>query len=236
MGAARARSRRRGAAPGRGPSRHQLLIVAAAAALAVVALIWAGNVPASETLASTSGTDGARSTALVAGDLRGAASAPVTIDEWADFQCPACRSFALGAERELLGSYIPNGQVRVVFHNFAFLGAESEWAAEAAECARDQGRFFDYHDRLYAAQSGENRGTFTKANLERIAGELGLDQSFKSCLASDRYLQRVRDEHATGQAKGVRATPTLFVNGQKMEGAPSADQLRAVIDRLLAAR
>ena len=168
----------------------------------------------------------------VAANVMGEANAPVTIEEWADLQCPACRAFALGTEPQLRTAYIATGKVQFVFHHMAFIGPESIWAGEAVECAGEQNRFWDLHDRLYASQGGENTGTFSKANLEKIASDIGLGSGFGACLESDRYAQRVRDDTNAGQAKGVTATPTLFVNGRKLEGVQSIDQLRAIIDPL----
>jgi len=99
---------------------------------------------------------------------RPVANAPVTIEEWADFQCPACGQFARLTEPQLLSTYGAKGQVSIVFHHFAFLGQESSWAAEAAECAGEQGKFFEFHDALYSSQAGENRGAFSKDNLKKL--------------------------------------------------------------------
>ena len=210
-----------------GPARAQLAIAAIVAIVAVVAVIaFAGSPsPATPTPIPTS----LKASANVMGDP----NAPVTIEEWADFQCPACRLFATGTEPALRTLYIETGKVRLVFRHLAFIGPESILASEAAECAGEQNRFWDYHDRLYALQGGENTGTFSKANLQKIADGLGLGLGFNACLTSDRYAQRVRDETAAGQAKGVTSTPTLIINGRKLEGVRSIDQLRAVIDPLL---
>ncbi len=171
-----------------------------------------------------------------ASHVRGVDTAAVTIEEWADFQCPACGQFARATEPQLLSSYIAKGQVKLVFRHFAFLGPESQWAAEAAECADEQGKFWEFHDRLYASQAGENRGAFSKDNLKRIGDALGLGQSFAACVDSGRYAQQVRDEMNVGTGKGVKATPTLFVGDRKIEGAATYDQLQAVLDPLLVGR
>ena len=170
------------------------------------------------------------------GHVRGPETAPVTIEAWADFQCPACGTFARTTEPQLVATYVARGQVKIVYRHLAFLGPESQWAAEASECADEQGKFWEFHDRLFAAQAGENRGTFSKDNLKRIGEALGLSQSFAACVDSGRYAQRVRDETKAGQDKGVRATPTLFVRDRKIEGAATFEQLKAIIDPLVAAR
>jgi protein-disulfide isomerase len=202
--------------------------VAAIAIVAVGALVLFANA-AQPTIPPSASASGLR----VSGSSIGEPNAPVTIEEWGDFQCPACRAFAVGTEPQMRTTYVATGKVRFVFHHFAFLGPESTWAAEAAECAGDQGRFFDMHDKLYALQAGENTGTFSKTNLVKAAHDLGLATSFDACLTTDRYAQRVRDDTAAGQQRSVTLTPTFFINGRKVEGPPTFDQLRAIIDPLL---
>jgi len=216
------------AAPRRGGiSRTQIAVVSVVAILAVAGLIYASN--------SSSNTPTATVPPQVAqnGQVRGQASAPVTIEEWADFQCPACGMFARNTEPQLNSTYVANGQVKIVFHDFAFLGQESNWAAEAAQCAGEQGKFWEYHDKLYASQRGENQGAFSKDNLKKFGSDLGLGPSFAACVDSGKYAQTIRDEQKTGQGLGVKATPTLFVNGRKLEGVYSYDDMKKIIDPLL---
>lgn len=221
------RSRRR--ATRRGLPAGQLAAAALVALAAVAALVWAGG---------AAGTPAPSASPTVAGDGRtvGSASAPVAIEEWADYQCPACGTFARTTQGQLLDTYIAAGRVRFTYRNFAFLGSESRWAAEAAECAADEGRFWQFHDLLYASQAGENRGTFAKAKLKAMGAAIGLGASFAACIDSGRHERAVRDEAVKGQALGVQATPTLFVNGRLVRGAVSMDQLRAIIDPLLAGK
>ena len=198
--------------------------VVVAAIVVVGGLIWLGNRPSAGTAVA------ARVGVPTDGMTEGVATAPVTIEEWADFQCPACRQFYEGAERQLEAGPIKAGRARFVWHDLAFLGQESVWAAEAARCANDQGKFWPYHDRLYDAQRAENSGTFAKANLEQLAGELGLDRAqFDRCLESDRHLADVQADVQAAHAKGVTATPTFFVNGRKLEGVPTESQLERLI-------
>lgn len=224
---------RRGGAPrpdAARPTGRQLAIAGIVAVLAVVAFIAVSG--GGSPLPSSTVAPGVRQTSHV----RGLETAPVTIEEWADFQCPACGTFARTTEPQLVATYVARGQVRIVYRHLAFLGPESQWAAEASECADEQGKFWDFHDRLFASQAGENRGTFSKDNLKRIGEALGLGPSFAACVDSGRHAQRVRDETKVGEGKGVRATPTLFVQDRKIEGAATFDQLKAIIDPLVAAR
>src|SRR4051812_34462412 len=191
---ARARARTSARAARRGaPPRRTMLVVASGLSIAVVAvLIWFGSDASSSP--STSAAPGIAQ----AGHVRGSATAPVTIDEYADFQCPACGQFARQTEAQLLQTYIADGRVKLVFHHFAFLGMESSWAAEASECANDQGRFWEFHARLYASQAGENKGAFSRDNLKKIGAALGLGTAFAACVDSGRYAQAVRDATQAG--------------------------------------
>ena len=164
----------------------------------------------------------------------GEENAPVVVVEYGDFQCPACQRFFAGAVRQLKDEYVQTGKVRFVFRQFAFLGDESQWAAEASECANEQGRFWDYYDKLYQEQNGENVGVFSKDNLKRFSAELGLDNAeFNQCLDSGRYTAKVQQETLEGQQAGVRGTPLVFVNGQYIENGGSYPALKAAVEAAL---
>ncbi len=117
----------------------------------------------------------------------------------------------------------------------AFLGEESQWAAEASECAADQGRFWEYHDLLYARQKGENQGAFRKENLKQFATELGLDaQAFDACLEGGKYTSRVKADTAFARSLGISGTPAFLINGRPLLGAQPFEAFRAVIEAELA--
>jgi protein-disulfide isomerase len=150
----------------------------------------------------------------------GAAAAPVTIVEFADFQCPFCGKFFTDVEAQLKQKYVETGQVAFVYKHLAILGDESIWAAEAAECAADQDQFWAYHAYLFAHQAGENQGAFTKEKLMAFAQELNLDMTqFGPCLQTDRTAERVQTDTREGGAAGASGTPTFFINGQPLVGA-----------------
>ena len=116
----------------------------------------------------------------------------------------------------------------------AFIGQESTWAAEAAECAGDQGRFWEYHDTLFAEQRGENQGAFSRDNLKRFAADLGLDTAqFNQCLDSGQYRSYVQQQGASAQQLGINSTPTLAVNGQVVQDGSSYSVLQAAIEAAL---
>ena len=166
--------------------------------------------------------------------FKGDPNAPVTIIEFADFQCPYCGRFFDETKPQIDEQYMQSGKVRFAYFNFAFLGPESNSAAEAAECAADQSKFWEYHDKLYGSQSGENQGAFNKDNLKKFAEELGLDTSaFNECLDSGKYTQLIQDESSMASSIGVRSTPTFLINGQAIVGAQPFEIFQQIIDSLL---
>lgn len=170
--------------------------------------------------------------ALNAGRVLGKADAPVTIDLYSDFQCPICRR-AEELIRQIAPAYIDSGKAKVVYHNFAFIGPESEAAAQAAECANDQGKFWEYSYYLFDHQTGENVGAFSQSNLKQFASDVKLDTTaFNACFDSGKYAQMVQKEKAEAQSRNIRATPSFYVNGQFIEGLLPVDQFTALIDRL----
>jgi protein-disulfide isomerase len=164
----------------------------------------------------------------------GAEGAPVVVVEYADFQCPYCEQFATGAARQLKEDYVDQGQVRFVFRHLAFLGDESTWAAEASECANEQDRFWEYHDKIYEEQAGENQGAFGKDNLKRFAAELGLDtEQFDQCLDSGAMRSVVREEVKEAQRRRISSTPSVLVNGQLIQNGSNYQVLQAAVEAAL---
>ena len=144
---------------------------------------------------------------------------------------------AADAARRIDESYLTTGKVRIGYQHFAFLGLESNWAAEASECAADQNMFWEYHDLLYANQNGENQGAFNDAKLEGFAQQLGLNMdTYKACMADRRHLTKIQRSNQYAQSHGVTGTPTLFVNGVMVNGNSLADIEKALLPFLNAGR
>jgi len=124
--------------------------------------------------------------------------------------------------------------VRFLFQDMAFLGPDSTTSAEAAHCAGDQYRFWQYHDYLYNHQGGENSGWGTADKQKQFAAAMGLDaQQFGQCLDSGKYAQEVQSEYAVAQKQQVSAVPTFLINGTKVLGAQPLAAFQQVIDALL---
>ncbi|HEY4494272.1 MAG TPA: thioredoxin domain-containing protein [Candidatus Paceibacterota bacterium] len=168
----------------------------------------------------------------------GNANAPVTVIEYADFQCPFCGRFHQDAEQAVINTYVNTGKVKFVYRDYAFLGPESGRAAEAARCAGDQGKFWEYHGYLYSHQNGENRGAFSDPNLKSFAKTLGLNTStFNSCLDSGKHAQEVADSTVEGSKAGVTGTPKGFIlrDGEIVSTIDGAEPSGMVIPKIEAA-
>src|SRR5512136_1905445 len=127
--------------------------------------------------------------------------------------------FATDVERQLEESYVKSGKMKFVYRHMAFLGNESQWAAEASECAADQGKFWEYHDKLFTSQQGENQGAFSKDNLKKFAADLKLDTTkFNQCLDSGKYTDKIKKSTEDAAKFGVSSTPTVFINGIYIPG------------------
>ena len=133
--------------------------------------------------------------------------------------------------RQIDDKYIKTGVVRFGYAQFSFLGPESGWAAEASECANDQNAFWQYHDKLYVSQNGENQGAFNKDKLKKFAADLKLNiAAFNACMDTGKYTAQVAADTDAFQALGVQSTPTFLINGRAVTGALPFEQFAQVIE------
>jgi protein-disulfide isomerase len=168
---------------------------------------------------------------LEKGALLGSASAPVTIVEFSDFRCSFCKKFWADTLPKLKKSYFEKGTVQFVFRHFAILGKQSEQAALASECAAEQGKFWQYHDKLFANQAALG---FSESKLKGYAGELRLQQTkFDGCLTSGKYNSKVEQETVTAAYLGGRGTPMFLVNEWLLVGAQPFETFQKVIGQAL---
>ena len=164
--------------------------------------------------------------------VMGDEDAPVTIVEFSDFQCPFCKKANDEALNLVKEDYVKTGKVKLVFRDFPLeFHPEAELAALAAECADEQGKFWEYHDVLFA-----NQDSLGDAKYKAWAEELGLDtEQFNDCYKSLKYLDDVRGDMADGQKYGVSGTPAFFVNGRLISGAQPYSVFKQEIENALAA-
>jgi protein-disulfide isomerase len=157
----------------------------------------------------------------VPGISKGRADAPVVIFEFADFQCGGCGQFALFSE-PLLQEWIDNGTVRFVWYDFPLAQHQNAvLAARAGRCANEQNKFWPFHDRVFGGQSQwSSSGSADDLFVEYAQAE-ALDMSaFTQCLRSDKYQKEVSESFQLGTSLGVGSTPTLFINGKKVNDTP----------------
>jgi len=177
--------------------------------------------------------------APVSGNVIGNPDAPVRIIEYGDYQCPHCGTFAESIEPVLLEEYVETGLATFEFRNYAFLGPESQAAAEAAACAADQNMFWPYHDLLFLRQGTQNTGVFSDSKLreyaETIAGEFEeFDVSaWQTCYDNDTHEAAILEENRVATNSGVASTPTTLINGQAIPGTQNIDVYRQAIDAAL---
>lgn len=164
----------------------------------------------------------------------GQENAIVTIVEFSDFQCPFCESWFQNVKPQLQ-PYIDRGEVKLLYAHFPLSFHENaEPSALAAECANEQGKFWEYHDKVFENQADMSGANYAET-LKNYASGLGMDAArFNSCFDSSKYLSEVQAEFNEGVSLGVNGTPTFFINGQKIVGAQPWTSFKSIIDAELA--
>lgn len=165
----------------------------------------------------------------------GPETAPIIVQEFIDYQCPACGQQARNYEKGIIEAYAGTGKVRYEYVTLSFIdtfkqgSTESRDAGMASYCAADQDKFWAYHTALFTNQNGENQGAFSKQRLKDLAGALGLDRAaFDACLDSSKYGGAMDNNSAIAQQKKVNSTPTFMVNNKPYTGFKSAADLKKI--------
>ncbi len=165
------------------------------------------------------------------GPRKGAPGAPVVMVDFSDFQCSYCAKFVTETLPKLDEHYFRTGKVRLVFRHLAILGEASVSAAQAAACAQDQGKFWEYHDTLFANRSPL---AFTSSRLKQYAADLGLNRSvFAGCLDGKTHARQVESETLLARALGATGTPAFLINGQLVMGAYPFEVFQKGLDSVL---
>jgi protein-disulfide isomerase len=177
-------------------------------------------------------------------NFKGQENAPVTVTEYADFQCPGCGYFATSVEAAFVQQYVASGQVKFVYHEYPLRGHPNAIpAAEAARCAADQGAFWKMHSMLFLNQRQWSSLPSPQNQYVGYAGQLGLDTAaFKQCLDSGTHRSAITAAQAAGDSMRLTGTPSFAVNGQLVDttGAGSVDEIvtrtRQAIEQALASQ
>lgn len=169
--------------------------------------------------------------------ILGEPNSQITILEWGDYQCTFCFKFHESSLSIIHKEYIETGVANMVFKDFPLNGPDSVLAAEAAYCAEDQGKYWQYHDELYTNWAGERTGWITSDSLTEFAKNTGLDiEKFNSCLNDSKYRDRVLELEKFGREIGIDATPSFLIFNDekiiKIRGNQPIEVFRKVIDEL----
>lgn len=162
--------------------------------------------------------------------VRGDAKAPITMIEYSDFECPFCQRFHTTVQ-QVLAEY--KGKVKIVYRHFPLrsIHPQAQKAAEASECAAEQGKFWEMHDKLFELNASR---TLSLDTMKKAAADLGLNTgSFNDCLDSGKTAPEVEKDYQDGIAGGVSGTPGTFVNGQYLAGALPFEEVKSLIESLL---
>jgi protein-disulfide isomerase len=172
------------------------------------------------------------------GTAWGPPDAPIKVEEYLDYQCPACGFYGREIEPKVIAAFAPTGKVRYEVKFLPFIedrvnGRESRDAAQAVLCAAEQDKFWQMHATVLANQlitGRENVGNYSKARLKEMAATIqGLDTTaFNTCLDTNRYEQRALESRREAEARKINQTPTFVVNGQPFPGARNVDEFRQI--------
>jgi protein-disulfide isomerase len=164
--------------------------------------------------------------------MKGNKDASVTIIEFSEYQCPFCKKYIDETYSQIVENYVDTGKVNYVFRDFPLdFHDQAKPAAMAAECADEQGQFWEYHDLLFA-----NQNKLSADNFKQWAEDLGLDtEQFNDCVDSEKYKSEVEKDLADGQSYGVQGTPGFFINGKVLSGAQPYSVFEQEIEAALAA-
>ena len=159
--------------------------------------------------------------------IMGSEDAPVTMIEFSDFECYYCGKFYTETLPQLKTNYIDTGKVRFVYRDYPLaMHQNAQKAAEAAECAGEQGKFWEYHNKLL-----ENQNALDNESLKQYAKDLGLNEAqFNTCLDSGEMTSEVQKDFSDGASYGVTGTPTFFINDQKLVGAKPYSSFESAIE------
>lgn len=243
------------------PDRHKSpavpLVIAAVALIALIATVVGtlgsdddDTIDDARAGASSSGSSGEAGTSGRAPDdtweqlvrrdpddpmALGEPDAPVVMLSYSEFQCPFCGKFARDTAPIIIDQYVEDGTLRIEWRDFPYLGPESTTAAQGGRAAAAQGRFWDFHDAMYADQLPPNSGGLDEDHLVGIAEELGLDvERFRTDLRSDATRRAIAEDFSQGQAIGVTGTPAFVINGVPVIGAQPTEVFEQAIEQAAA--
>ena len=205
-----------------------IMVITVAVVLVAILIIRQSNQDAVEIVSVDKETP-----AYADGKALGSIGAPDLVQSLSNFPCPHCRTLASDAASQIESNFVESGLVRYEYHYATFDQSVGRFAAEAAECANQQGAFWPYHDILYANQTGA-RDQYSERRLIAFAEDIDLDvRDFRSRLSEGKSSAVVEQDADLASEMGVNATPTVFINGEKVEGSMPFEVYKEIIERKL---
>lgn len=177
---------------------------------------------------------GISGSAITADDdpVLGNPNAPVTLIDFGDFRCRYCKMFQEKIRPTIMEKYVKTGKVKYVYRDLITMGENSILAAGGANCAGEQGKYWEFSDGLHSGKPGL---MYTEKSLLEIAVSLGLDtEKFKQCLDSKEYVEEIKKDTKDAISAGARGTPTVFINGRIIKGLASLGEYEKIIDEEIA--
>jgi protein-disulfide isomerase len=234
--ATRSRSTRR---PARPAWQSPVVLVTAAAVVIGIAIIAFARPPEAPQGADLITPPTSYPAALIDGEVIGATTAPVVLELYSDFQCPACKQLVTLQLPRLVTEFVQPGMLRIEARDIDIVGSgtpsESLELAAGAACAAEQDRYWEFHDYVFWNQGRENLGDHDAAFIASVADAAGVDRTaWDACLAAPESRAAITAQTRAALAAGIASTPTLVVNGQPYVGVQNYDQLAALIRQLAA--
>lgn len=171
-----------------------------------------------------------KSITLAEDPVLGDAQSPITMVEFSDFECPYCGLYSKETFPLIKKEYVDAGKVKIVFKNFPLpFHKKAEKAAEAGECAFEQGKFWEYKGKLF-----DNQENLATKNLKQYARDLGLDsKKFNQCLDSGRFEKEVKQDYQEGLERKLKGTPTFFIDSETLFGAQPFSEFQKIFEEKL---
>lgn len=208
-------------------------VVCAVVAIGIIAVVMNPDVTKANNPRSFKLSLDTREGSPVLGD----ASAPITIVEFGDYQCPFCKRWNESTKPAIEKDMIDSGKASLIYIDFPIIGPDSVTVHAGSYCAQEQGLYWKYHDFMYASQGNENTGWANPENIKKLASNIdGMDaDSFGKCLDSKKYEKRVEDNKIIATKAGARSTPTFIIigpdgGGQMVTGAQPYGVFKEIID------
>jgi len=205
-------------------SDKKIIIFSLVAAALLIAGGWYYSKDENQTTPNPSSSSG-NTESLEPGIVIGNPEAPVTIEEYTEFLCPACARFAVETLPQIKDTYVKTGKVKFVIYVYPPFELSN-----AALCAQQQGKFSEFHDFLFSHQDSITK----EEDIKDYAVNVGLDsQKFNTCYDANEYKDKANNWYEQGSKRGVTSTPTFFINGQKFIGAHPYTDFKKIIDEKL---